>query len=75
MGHINSFCFVFLINLISAENFSNPLVLNSLAFVYPAQKRFELDLKRIWKRAGLKNPPEGWTAPKIFIKQHGNKAD
>ncbi|KAF7660687.1 hypothetical protein LDENG_00277630 [Lucifuga dentata] len=39
------------------------------------QKRFEEDLKRIWKRAGLKKPPEGWTAPKIFIKQHGNRRD
>ncbi|XP_034975950.1 small ribosomal subunit protein mS38 [Zootoca vivipara] len=32
------------------------------------QKRFELDLKRIWKRAGLKKAPEGWTAPKIYLK-------
>ncbi|KAK9514995.1 hypothetical protein VZT92_025673 [Zoarces viviparus] len=39
------------------------------------QKRFEEDLKRIWTRAGLKKAPEGWTAPKIFIKQHGNKRD
>ncbi|XP_068996744.1 small ribosomal subunit protein mS38 [Embiotoca jacksoni] len=37
------------------------------------QKRFEEDLKRIWMRAGLKKAPEGWTAPKIFIKQHGNR--
>uniref|UniRef100_A0A3P9KW54 Small ribosomal subunit protein mS38 n=1 Tax=Oryzias latipes TaxID=8090 RepID=A0A3P9KW54_ORYLA len=37
------------------------------------QKRFEEDLQRIWMRAGLKKPPEGWTAPKIFIKQHGNR--
>ncbi|CAG6021751.1 unnamed protein product [Menidia menidia] len=37
------------------------------------QKRFEEDLERIWKRAGLKKAPEGWTAPKIFIKQHGNR--
>ncbi|KAM9342573.1 small ribosomal subunit protein mS38 isoform 1-T2 [Pholidichthys leucotaenia] len=36
------------------------------------QKRFENDLKRVWKRAGLKNPPEGWTTPKIFVK-HGSK--
>ncbi|XP_045912524.1 aurora kinase A-interacting protein [Micropterus dolomieu] len=39
------------------------------------QKRFEEDLKRIWTRAGLKKAPEGWNAPKIFIKQHGNKRD
>ncbi|KAM4597620.1 small ribosomal subunit protein mS38-like [Polymixia lowei] len=39
------------------------------------QKRFEKDLKRIWTRAGLKKAPEGWTAPKIFIKQHGNRRD
>lgn len=43
--------------------------------VCPAQKRFEDDLKRIWTRAGLKKAPEGWSAPKIFIKQHGNKRD
>ncbi|XP_077464547.1 small ribosomal subunit protein mS38 [Stigmatopora argus] len=37
------------------------------------QKRFEDDLKRIWRRAGLKKAPEGWETPKIFIKQYGNK--
>ncbi|XP_058499236.1 aurora kinase A-interacting protein [Solea solea] len=37
------------------------------------QKRFEEDLKRIWSRAGLKTAPEGWTTPKIFIKQNVNK--
>lgn len=37
------------------------------------QKRFEEDLERIWKRAGLKKAPEGWMAPKLFIKQHGNR--
>ncbi|XP_008276676.1 small ribosomal subunit protein mS38 [Stegastes partitus] len=37
------------------------------------QRRFEQDLKKIWRRAGLKAAPEGWTAPKIFIKQHGRK--
>lgn len=37
------------------------------------QKRFEEDLQRIWKRAGLKKAPEGWTTPMIFIKQHGNR--
>uniref|UniRef100_A0A3Q4B3Y1 Small ribosomal subunit protein mS38 n=1 Tax=Mola mola TaxID=94237 RepID=A0A3Q4B3Y1_MOLML len=39
------------------------------------QKRFEEDLKRIWTRAGLKKAPEGWSTPKIFIRQHGNKRD
>ncbi|KAM9351124.1 small ribosomal subunit protein mS38 [Symphorus nematophorus] len=39
------------------------------------QKRFEEDLKRIWTRAGLKKAPEGWTTPKIFVKQHGKKRD
>ncbi|XP_068454162.1 small ribosomal subunit protein mS38 [Clinocottus analis] len=39
------------------------------------QKRFEKDLKKIWMRAGLKKAPVGWTAPKLFIKQHGNKRD
>ncbi|XP_028309217.1 small ribosomal subunit protein mS38 [Gouania willdenowi] len=34
------------------------------------QKRFERDLTRIWRRAGLKQAPEGWNTPKIFIK-HG----
>uniref|UniRef100_A0A1A8RV80 Small ribosomal subunit protein mS38 n=1 Tax=Nothobranchius rachovii TaxID=451742 RepID=A0A1A8RV80_9TELE len=37
------------------------------------QKRFEEDLKRIWTQAGLKKAPEGWAAPKIFIKQYGNR--
>ncbi|XP_062248797.1 aurora kinase A-interacting protein [Platichthys flesus] len=37
------------------------------------QKRFEDDLRRIWTRAGLKKAPEGWSAPKIFVKQHGNR--
>ncbi|XP_034447783.1 aurora kinase A-interacting protein [Hippoglossus hippoglossus] len=37
------------------------------------QKRFEEDLRRIWTRAGLKKAPEGWSAPKIFVKQHGNR--
>ncbi|XP_012676193.1 aurora kinase A-interacting protein [Clupea harengus] len=34
------------------------------------QSRFEKDLTRIWKRAGLKKAPEGWTMPKIFTKQY-----
>ncbi|PWA31808.1 hypothetical protein CCH79_00006573, partial [Gambusia affinis] len=37
------------------------------------QKRFEEDLERIWKRAGLKKALDGWAAPKIFIKQQGKK--
>nr|XP_056721427.1 aurora kinase A-interacting protein [Euleptes europaea] len=32
------------------------------------QRRFEKDLERIWRRAGLKKPPEGWVTPKIYIK-------
>ncbi|NXO00416.1 AKIP protein, partial [Rhinopomastus cyanomelas] len=32
------------------------------------QAKFEKDLERIWKRAGLKNPPAGWQTPKIFLK-------
>ncbi|XP_071333082.1 small ribosomal subunit protein mS38 [Trachinotus anak] len=38
------------------------------------QRKFEADLKRIWRRAGLRKAPEGWSAPKIFLKQHGNKS-
>ncbi|XP_054901928.1 aurora kinase A-interacting protein [Poeciliopsis prolifica] len=34
------------------------------------QKRFEEDLERIWKRAGLKKAVDGWTTPKIFVKQY-----
>lgn len=32
------------------------------------QVKFEKDLERIWKRAGLKGPPSGWQTPKIFLK-------
>ncbi|NXR09851.1 AKIP protein, partial [Semnornis frantzii] len=32
------------------------------------QIKFEKDLERIWKRAGLKGPPSGWQTPKIFLK-------
>ncbi|NWI89919.1 AKIP protein, partial [Pitta sordida] len=32
------------------------------------QMKFEKDLERIWKRAGLKGPPAGWQTPKIFLK-------
>lgn len=34
------------------------------------QSRFEKDLTKIWKKAGLKKAPEGWTMPKIFTKQY-----
>jgi|ERR1712212_436141 len=37
------------------------------------QKRFEEDLERIWKRAGLKKAPEGYTAPKIFLRGHAHR--
>ncbi|KAM9444869.1 small ribosomal subunit protein mS38 [Clarias gariepinus] len=32
------------------------------------QIKFERDLVRIWKRAGLRKAPEGWTTPKIFVR-------
>ncbi|NWX16994.1 AKIP protein, partial [Aegotheles bennettii] len=32
------------------------------------QIKFEKDLERIWKKAGLKSPPAGWQTPKIFLK-------
>ncbi|KFP28443.1 Aurora kinase A-interacting protein [Colius striatus] len=32
------------------------------------QAKFEKDLERIWRRAGLKGPPAGWQTPKIFLK-------
>ncbi|XP_048873314.1 aurora kinase A-interacting protein [Brienomyrus brachyistius] len=35
------------------------------------QKRFERDLRRILKGAGLRRPPKGWNTPKIFLKQYG----
>lgn len=34
----------------------------------PSQIRFEKDLKRLWKKAGLKQAPEGWQTPKIYVK-------
>ncbi|XP_021178799.2 aurora kinase A-interacting protein [Fundulus heteroclitus] len=37
------------------------------------QKKFEEELERIWMRAGLKKAPDGWTTPKIYIKQQGNR--
>ncbi|XP_046280818.1 small ribosomal subunit protein mS38 isoform X2 [Marmota monax] len=30
--------------------------------------KFERDLKRIWLKAGLKEAPEGWQTPKIYVK-------
>ncbi|XP_008067542.1 aurora kinase A-interacting protein [Carlito syrichta] len=32
------------------------------------QMKFEADLRRIWLRAGLKDAPEGWQTPKIYLK-------
>ncbi|KAM7139377.1 small ribosomal subunit protein mS38 [Macrochelys suwanniensis] len=32
------------------------------------QAKFEKDLKRIWRGAGLKKPSEGWQLPKIFVR-------
>lgn len=32
------------------------------------QERFEKDLRRIWLKAGLKEAPEGWQTPKIYLK-------
>ncbi|MCJ8741519.1 hypothetical protein PDJAM_G00071790 [Pangasius djambal] len=32
------------------------------------QVRFEKDLSRIWRRAGLKKAPEGWITPKIYVR-------
>lgn len=32
------------------------------------QIRFEKDLKRIWLKAGLKEAPENWQTPKIYMK-------
>ncbi|XP_069598915.1 small ribosomal subunit protein mS38 isoform X1 [Ranitomeya imitator] len=32
------------------------------------QKKFENDLTRIWRKAGLKKAPDGWITPKIFVK-------
>lgn len=36
------------------------------------QKKFEQEVNRIWRRAGLRKEPEGWNIPKIYIK-HGNR--
>lgn len=32
------------------------------------QIKFERDLRRIWLKAGLKDAPEGWQTPKIYMK-------
>lgn len=34
----------------------------------PLQIKFERDLRRIWLKAGLKEAPEGWQTPKIYVK-------
>ncbi|XP_041062729.1 aurora kinase A-interacting protein [Carcharodon carcharias] len=39
------------------------------------QNKFEKDLKQIWKKAGLKKPPEGWQPPKIFVKRYHGKSE
>ncbi|KAM5141577.1 small ribosomal subunit protein mS38 isoform 1-T2 [Mantella aurantiaca] len=33
------------------------------------QRKFEKDLERIWRMAGLRKAPEGWITPHIFIKR------
>ncbi|NXP58066.1 AKIP protein, partial [Chloropsis cyanopogon] len=32
------------------------------------QVKFEKDLERIWKKAGLKSAPAGWQTPKIYLR-------
>ncbi|XP_006871773.1 PREDICTED: aurora kinase A-interacting protein [Chrysochloris asiatica] len=32
------------------------------------QMKFERELRRIWLKAGLKEAPEGWQTPKIYLK-------
>ncbi|KAI1231526.1 hypothetical protein IHE44_0007979 [Lamprotornis superbus] len=32
------------------------------------QVKFEKDLERVWKKAGLKTAPAGWQTPKIFLR-------
>ncbi|XP_051948029.1 aurora kinase A-interacting protein [Xyrauchen texanus] len=39
------------------------------------QAKFERDLVRIARRAGLKKAPEGWTTPKVFVKLSQSKRD
>lgn len=42
--------------------------LPTLAAPLCPQERFEKDLRRIWLKAGLKEAPEGWQTPKIYLK-------
>ncbi|XP_067826237.1 aurora kinase A-interacting protein [Heptranchias perlo] len=39
------------------------------------QAKFERELNQIWKKVGLKKPPEGWQAPKIFVKRYHGKSE
>ncbi|XP_073679872.1 small ribosomal subunit protein mS38 [Garra rufa] len=39
------------------------------------QAKFERDLARIVRRAGLKKAPDGWTAPQIYVRTSQNKRD
>ncbi|XP_051894986.1 aurora kinase A-interacting protein [Pristis pectinata] len=39
------------------------------------QLKFERNLKQVWKKAGLKKPPEGWQAPKIYVKRYHEKPE
>ncbi|XP_043080008.1 aurora kinase A-interacting protein [Puntigrus tetrazona] len=39
------------------------------------QVKFERDLARIVKQAGLKRAPDGWTAPQIYVRMSQNKKD
>ncbi|MBN3288159.1 AKIP protein, partial [Polyodon spathula] len=47
----------------------------SLSSLSLSQGWFEKDLKQIWIRAGLRQAPEGWQAPKIYVKQYQGKSD
>ncbi|XP_026055786.1 small ribosomal subunit protein mS38 isoform X1 [Carassius auratus] len=39
------------------------------------QAKFERDLARIVRRAGLKRAPDGWTAPQVYVRTSQNKRD
>ncbi|XP_030625215.1 small ribosomal subunit protein mS38 [Chanos chanos] len=39
------------------------------------QRRFEKDISRIMRRAGLRKVPEGWTIPKVFTKQNKSRGE
>ncbi|XP_016333817.1 aurora kinase A-interacting protein-like [Sinocyclocheilus anshuiensis] len=39
------------------------------------QAKFERDLARIVRRAGLKRAPDGWTAPKVYVRTSQTKRD